>query len=364
MRIESFKGIQNTVARHDIESNACADAVDVDFTDAGGIRARDGYSLSKSATITAAYNTKERVAYCVSGGNLCRIAEDLSFIPICPSVATEFCDDQGVLFTNDGKQVINDQVINLSNPPPINQPEIFTTTSGDRQPGIYAVGYTYTDQHGLESALSPISEIELKTVGDIIVFTNHKPGYDTTIYVSDGKAYLDINGLTLPSYFIGTQSFPEDIVSLEIMNGRLYTVQRGNNYSIIRFSKHLHYHLFDYEADWFILPDQANYIKEANGSLIIACQNSCYAYSEAQGIQKLANHGAVPGRSIVTTPDNRVLIFMQRGIWSAMPFTPLTDQKTSLPMGTHCSTAIVQKNGINKFIGLHNGLDNAFNSAF
>lgn len=370
MKIQSFKGIHNTLPRQELAQNDCADAVNVDISGKGeeyercAVIVRNGCAESLLAPISSSYTTRERISYCISGGNLNRIREDLSFQALTTSTATEFCDDKGVLFTNDAKMVIGDSVTNLYVPQPQLAPQVILT-AGNREPGFYTCAYTYTNADGLEGGLSPITFVELTAKGDVLVTPVELPGYTATIYVAaeDGSVFFDVRGVPLIPECIGTAEIPESIASLEIMDGKLFVVQQYDDYSVIRYSKPFHYHLFDYEKDFILVVDQVHYIRATGSNLLIGATNGIYVYNDS-GLAKLANYGAVPGRSIARQADDSLLIHTIRGVCAAMPFTELTENRVSLPMGQKCSAAIVYQNGITKFIGLHDGGGRAFNAEF
>ena len=370
MKLNSFKGIHNTATRQDLPKGACADAVDVDITGKGeayersAIIVRNGYSQALAAPITASYSARERVSYCVSGGWLNRINDDLSFFPISASSAKEFCDDKGVLFTDDHLMVIGDTAFDLYVPQPKLPPQVMAM-AGSREPGFYTCAYTYTNADGMEGGMSPITQIHLDTKGDVQVVPVPLAGYTVSIYIApeDGSVFLDNRNVPIPPVCIGAAEIPTDIVSLEVMDGKLFVVEQFEQYSVIRFSKPFHYHLFDHEKDYIVIPDQVTYIKATKGHLLISASNGIYAYND-EGLVKLANYGAVLGRSMARHADDSVYIHTVRGVCSAMPFTELTEMMVSLPMGLKCSTGIVHQNGVTKFVGLHDGGGTAFNAEF
>jgi hypothetical protein len=370
MKLNSFKGIHNTATRQDLPRGACADAVDVDITGKGeayersAVLVRNGYALSKSAPIAASYTSKDGVAYCVSGGWLNRIAEDLSFIPIAQSTAKEFCDDKGVLFTDDKLMAIGDTAVNLQVPQPKYAPQV-VLSSGSRAPGFYTCAYTYTNSDGLEGGMSPIIQVELKSEGEVLVTPVDLPGYVSTIYLApeDGSVFLDNRNVPIPPACIGTAEIPENVAAVEVLDGKLFTVELYEEYSVIRFSQPFHFHLFNYEKDFVVIPDQVYAIRASGGKLVIGAAKGIYAYSD-EGLLKLANYGVVPGRSMARKADDTLLIHTVRGICAAFPFTELTESMVSLPMGQKCSANIVYQNGITKFVGLHDGGGVAFNAEF
>jgi len=373
MKVKAFKGIENTVSPRDISSNALQDAVNVDVNNSGGILRRGGYQLALSVPIEAAYTTLDRVSYIVSEGTLYRVEVDLSLTNLAQTAATEFCDFSRTLFTNDGLSIFEETVSNLKVPTPSGGPSITINPSpSGSEAGIYSVIYTYSNASGLEGGASRVETFETTTPSEIIITPDELPGYTTNVYMTEagGEVFYDVkHGNQIAPPQINSAPIPEGADKVEIFESKLFVSTKHFDYSIVGFSKPFHYHLFNYDTDFLVIPGKVEVMKAVPAGLLIATTGEIYSYTEETGLEKLANYGVVPGRPVVKIqgrpstehPNDYLLIHTSRGICSAFPFTPLTETKVSLPMGTSCSTAMVYNNGIQRYVALHDAGGPAFN---
>lgn len=371
MNITSFRGIHNTLERHDLGAGDLSDALNIDVGGRGGdneqriLRVRPGYTKAFDAPLSSSYSTRGGTPYVVSGGQLNKVVTGPSLRAVCPCATDLFCDFDEVLFTGDWKMLIGESVSDFEVPYPGTQPQV-TITGGDREPGLYTCGYTLSNADGFQSGLSPVSQVKLDEPGEILVTPPVYPGYAITVYVApaDGSVFFDESGTPLAPQNVGTFGLPsDDVVAIEVMDAKLFVASRYSDYSVIRFSKPYHYHLFDYSNDYIVLPDDVRFIKAVGSTLLIGGAYGIYAYSDG-GLVRVADYGVVNGRSIVIGPDGKGYLHTSRGVCSAMPFTPLTEDRVSLPMGSICSAALMHHNGIFKYIGLHDNSGLAFNAAF
>ena len=361
MKTPSFSGIRNTVSSRDLSPTQLQEAVDVDFTDVGGVVQRKGYSLSQSIPITQAYSTVDGVTYIVTGGNLCRVEADLSLVTLAPTTADEFCDYQHILFTNDGLSVTENAVTNLVIPSSTIEPDIIIT-GGNWVPGQYMVAYTYVNSDGLEGGTSPITMVILGNNQSILVNPPLPPaGTTTRVYISvaGGEVlYLVGTPYQVAPINIGINGFPSNADKIEFYESCVYVSVIQGDYSTVFPSKPFHFHLFG--LNYFTIPGKILAMKAANGGLIIGTNNEIYVYAD-DNLTRVASYGVIPGRSIVKLPDGNVIIHSVRGLCSALPFTPLTEENVSLPMGTKCSATIMFDGGIQKYVGLHDAGGTAYN---
>jgi len=370
MKINTFKGIENLVSQRDLgtstrlEGAPLHDAIDVDISNSGGILGRKGYQLSESISIQNAYTTLSGDTYIISSGVLYRVEPDLSLVRIAFSTATEFCDFSKTLFTNDGVSVMQDTVINISVPTPSNGPEI-VITGGGKPPGLYNVVYTYTNSNGLEGGASQVVTVELVSQGDILVTPLMIPGHTVNVYMTEagGEVFYDVvYGNQLPPVCTNSAQLPNNSDKIEYFNSRLFISERLGDYTVIWYSKSYHYHLYNFDKDYIVVPGKVEVMRATEQAMLIGTAKEIYAYTPDGGLDKVANYGVIPGRSVAKLPTGGLLVYTQRGVCSAFPFTPITEPKLSLPMGTSCSTALVYNSGIQRFLALHDAGIPAFNS--
>jgi hypothetical protein len=361
--VDKILGIHNTVNERDIPNGALQDAIDVDITNAGGLVARPGYQLALSVPVTTAYTTLDDVTYLVSEGSLKRVGTELSLETICPSAATEFADYQRYLFTNDGKSIFETTVTDLYVPVP-QEPEI-VITGGTRPAGLYNIVTTFINESGLEGGTSPVVTIELTTPGEILITPEYKAGYQNAVYMTEagGEVYYHLQtGRQLIPAQMNANPFPQNAEKIEYFDGRVYVSERMGDHTIVWFSKPYQHHLFGVDDGYFIVPGRLLDMRATKEALIIGTDKAVYGYVEGS-LDELAKYGVVPGRPIVKLPDGTVRIHTVRGVCSALPFTPLTEDTVSLYMGSVVSAHIMYHNGIRKYVALHDAGEPAFNSA-
>lgn len=362
MLISTFKGIQNTVSKRDIEDNALQDATDVDITNAGGFIARAGAQSALQVPIDTAYTTLDDETYLVSNGQLFRILPDLTLRNLGQTTATEFCDNQRTLFTNDGKMVYQDHLSDLVVPVPDLEPSL-VLTGGSQPPGIYSVIYAYANSEGVEGGTSPVATIELVSPGQVLAYPVDKVGFTAQIYMTEagGEVFYSVaTGTPINPVQVNSNVFPANAIKIEFFESKLFVSESIEDFSVVWNSKTFHYHLFGVDNAYFVIPGKIEVLRAVDAGLVIGTEKEIYLYADG-GITKLANYGVVPGRPIVKLPDNTLLIHTVRGVCSFPPFTPRTEDFVSLPMGTVCSTKMVYTNGIKKFVALHDGGGEAFN---
>lgn len=360
MVITQFKGIYNTVSARDLPAGGLQDAVDVDITNSEGVVSRLGYILSKSLAISTAYTTLSGETYVVSAGNLYRVAQDLSVTDLGPSTATQFTDEARMLFTNDGISVLGDQAVNLKIPRPLG-PDV-VITGGTRPTGVYNIITTYSNAQGLEGPASPVVTVELTAPAELLITPAELPGFTVNIYMTEagGEVFYHRNGARLAPVQLNVVPFPDNAERIAFYDSKLFVSERLDSYSVISPSKPYHYHLFDAES-YIIIPGQVLAMESTSSALIIGTDREIYAYTDGV-LTTLATYGVVPGRPFVRLPDKSVLIHTVRGVCKALPFQELTQQTVSLPMGGQCSTSLVYSNGVQKYVALHDGEGDAFNS--
>lgn len=360
MKVSSFKGIHNTVSPRDIPDESVQDAVDVDITDAGGFVARAGHNKVTTLVIDAAYTTNTGRTYIVSNGSLQTVSPGPTLTTVASSTATEFCDSQNILFTNDGLMVYGELATNLK--VPVGMPPEVVVTAGTKLAGRYNILTTYTNSSGREGGTGQVVTVELDNPGEILVTPHEIIGCTANVYMTDvdGEVFYDTaTGRKLLPDLVGTGVFPEEAACIEFHEAKLFVAEDFGDYTVVRFSRPLVYHLFP-DRDYFIVPTKVTAMKSAGSGLIIGTADIIYAYVDGR-LEVLAEYGVVPGRSMLKLPTGRVLIHTVRGVCGALPFEELTQDRVSLPMGSTCNVALMHSNGVRKYVALHDGVGEAFN---
>jgi hypothetical protein len=354
MQINSFLGERSVIGSRSIPDNAVSVAKDIYLDDAGVFIQRPGYALSKIIPVSASYTTQERETYIISDGILYHAVEGLVLVEIGACSATEFCDFSKYLFTNDGKQVFADTMVDINLPAPTFAPEIIGTVDGDN----YVAAYTWINGDGLESALSPA--IGFKSDGAHIVIPHSRPGCTVRVYSTSagGEVFYDVDGKPLLPELMAANAGFTGGGKVEIFDSRLFSTEQFKGHTVVWYSQRYHWHLFDKANDYFVIPGQVEAISATDSALFIGTDSAMYAY-DGNNLTKLANYGVVPGRSVAKQTGsqgqqaNTLLINTKKGICKAFPFEPLTEKRVAPKKISHCASTIVKTDGVDQFIVLH-----------
>ena len=373
MIINSFLGIRNTNPIRSIPDNALTAALDIDINNVGTLIQRNGFVLSKSiSNVTSAYTTLDNVSYIVQNGLLNRVDDDLNLIPLAACTATSFCDSGKVLFTNDGLKIQDDKVIDLNIPASdFDAPELYAAP-GNWMPGTYNALYTYRNAAGMEGHTSPNSYLTI-TAGQCVVvdpppaIANHT----AIIYLTEanGTVYYNLDGEILNPFQTINNSYPLDATVIAWYASSLYAATpQANGTTLLAWSLPFLPHLYDTMTNYIVVPGEIRAMMDTSDFLIIATDAFIYSWDGA-ALNRLANYGVPAGRPLMRVPtktaDNTssatVKLFTYRGVCEAMPFVNLTETKALFPAGQQTSVALINQNGIQKFIALSDGSGVAYN---
>lgn len=367
MIINSFLGIRNTNPKRSIPDNALADAIDVDIDDVGVLTQRFGSTQALSiSNVTSAYETLNRESYIVANSFLYKVLPDLSLIQIAPCTASQFTDFGKVLFTNDGLKVIDNNAINIKIPSPVLPPDV-TIVSGNLPAGTYNVCCCFVSTDGIEGGSSPSQTIELldSSHGITIDIITPPVGFTVSYYQTEagGSVYYDSNGLNLEPFLILADSFPDNADCIAFHESRLWisaALEYGG--SIIWFSDVNLYHVFNYAANYLMIPG-AILAMESTANGLLVCTDSAIYLCDDISMQVIAEYGVVEGRPVQKAQDGQVFIFTKQGLCKAFPFENLTENKYSFPVGVTCSTSLIDRKGTQSFVALTDGSGEAYNKS-
>lgn len=291
MQIANFLGIHNTNPPRSIPDAALSDAVNVDITDSGAILSRPGITSALALAISSAYACSAG-AFLVSDGTLYRINPDLSLTELAASTATAFADHGDIVFTNDGLMINGATVHDLK---------------AMHTPNSY-----------------PVAE------GSATVLPQHVNDDPLTRF-SDG--------------------YPANVEFIAWYDAALWCASSLDNQTVLWHSKPFHYHLFDYERDYLLIPGRVIALQGIGDALCIGTTDAVYLYNGA--LQKVANYGVVAGRPFAKAPDNQYFVFTQRGICRVSPFENLTEKKVKPVAAATCAATMIEHNGYIKMVVAH-----------
>jgi|SRR5450631_592995 len=361
--LTSFLGIRNKEGPRSIPFNALVDCENLDISSEGVLLQRAGHILAKTIPVSAAYSTLAKRSYIITDGILCEVLADLSLLELAATDATAFDDYKQFLFLNTGLMVNDDTVTNLKLPIPAFAPQL-TVLPGDLPAGTYRSVSTYKAASGLESGASPMSVIELTGPGNISIQNEIEPaGYQIINYLSyaSGTVFYRPDGVQIDPVQLTAKSMPDGEL-IAYHDSRLWLSRSlADGSSVVWFSKLFSMHWWNLEKDFIIIPGQVLMLASTSKGLVIGTHKAIYAYVD-DTLQPLADYGVIKGKPYAKTPEHSVLMWTERGVCSYPPFTNHTVNKATFPPGSQCSAAIVESNGISRFVALNDGIGVPYNA--
>lgn len=373
--IKTFLGVRNTGQSRRVPVGALATAINVDVDDEGGVVMRDGYEKSLAgANITAAYSPlHEDFTYIVDAGVLYRVDPTLNKYAL-GSVSTEptyWAEAGNKILMSTGYIVDGDELLPWRvQPPPA---PICRATSGSLPAGRYQVLMTATAADGRESGTSYVAILELLDNSGIQI--TNSSGYNVYLTEGNGTVFYPVG--TGVSYIAEATNLVSPIADALLLNNTLpdsvdqiayydtcaYYSQfdQANNTTYIAYSQPYRWHVFDLFNNYLQVPGEVRLLVGTKNALVIGTDKAIYLY-DGQELLKAASYGVPHGHNWSRGTEGYVIINTERGPCTVDPFTNLTQDNVSLPAGRVCSTAIVAKHGITKFITLTDGIGTANNA--
>lgn len=378
MRIDRFLGLHNTKQARRLPKGALTQADNVDVDDLGGLVIREGFVADIGATsITAAYATRDQNRlFWIDSGNLVEVMPDDTTITLktgMPSGRVYWTEAGSQIFMSTGHIIENE--VSDWRIPTCPQPNV-SVISGDLPAGQYQIACTY--QSGREGGCSAPVVVDVADDSGLAITVPDLSPYDVNVYVSDLNGdvlyladTLMIGGVTvhnidlsypLDSIHHQTYPVPEGISRICFYEAKLWAAQFQDGQTIIWYSKPFAWHLFDLYSDYLVIPGEVLMLEATPQGLVIGTSEEIYAYTKDEALVQLAEYGVVDGYPAAFRQDGNILIHTQRGTCAALPFKNLTEHKISLTPGRDCATAIVEQNGLERFVALHDGQGQANNT--
>ena len=357
-------------------------ADNVDLSDAGRLRRRDGYRpFAAGSHITGSFATFDfSRLYVVDAGDLRQIHEDGSSSTLLSGLEGDvfWAEINGdVLLSGSQKWAL--QVDGSAAPwgVPVPMGGSLADTDGHLDAGEYQVCFTFTDERGREGGASASAALNVALGGILVTDIPAALGCVTNVYVADrgtvfylaatlaqGTQAITINrppaGRELVTQFLDAP--PAAGRHVAEFGGRIYMAEylAESNASAIWRSEPLGFHLFNLNEGFFMVPGEVTQMASARGGPLVICtQNRTHIY-DGESMQTV-EYGAVPGQHASRGPDGRLYFWTSRGLCRAAPFENLTESRVSVPPGLSAAGGIVQRHGITRYVAVLQSGGAAFN---
>lgn len=374
-KITRFKGL-NTVAdplRLGLGWLSVADNMDV--TNTAALETRSGYTKVLNAAPTSAYNTEDyRRVYLAADGYIKRLTGGRTLVDIVPlqsNARVHWTEVNKQVYFNNGVDrgiIFEDDTVHPWDWPVPLAPAM-TAVSGSLPGGVYQACFSYRLADGRETGVGEASSVVLPDTGGGISISSvpSAPGCTTLVYLTGANSTVfqlygsatgslvwsagqDTLGVECTTAFL--DPLPSGTESIAHWQGRIYASQfmAPENQSAVWFSEPLAYHLFNLNSGYFLVPGHVLMLAGTEEALIVGTDVGIYAYTDEK-LDHLAPYGVIPGWSAVTDEDtNKLMMWTQRGVCTAMPFTNITQEYVSVPPGRQVGAALVRTDGHKKFV--------------
>lgn len=392
---KNFRGLNNVTDPLRLDMTWQRTADNIDITDHAQIVRATGYTKRTTNTaISGAYATLDlQRMYVVDNGSLLEVFPDLSTTVLKTGLATAtmyFGEVNGDVYYTNGTDfgVIEPSGVRHWGIAPPATPQL-SYSAGPLFAGTYQVVCTLVDDRGMESGNSVPAVIAVPDDSQIdISGIPQVSGYTTNVYATakDGDVYMllaedagtdvtyncgqDELGRELPFW---NQNAPRGILPT-LFEGQLYLAELfpAQGFTIIWRSLPLHYHHFDPGSEGIVVPGLVRVMaaitetkfaatermtqRGTAEAIIIGTDRQVFSWSGGSGFKSpenqlvlLANYGVVPGRHAVPF-GGHVYFWTLRGLCRALPFENLTQETFSVAPGVLAGGAIVEKDGIHRYV--------------
>lgn len=374
-QVRRFHGLNNVTDPLRLGLKWLSRADNIDVTDDGGLRRRDGFESSLPGALSGAYATQDGSRmYIVDAGELKEVFADMSTetlktgLAAVPMQWAEIGDQ--VYFTDgvsDGVIHRDGRVETWSWPTP-GQPTLHAL-DGKLAAGLYRVAFTFLLPDGRETGAGLDAQITLGA-GQSLQITDipQVVGLRTQVYIAPADSTVfalafeargtaatwnegpDALGMELMTQFM--DPLPPGADTLAVWQGRAYLgrYDAASNTSVVWASEPLGFHLFNLSKSFFAVPGRVTLLAAHDTALIVGTDSHIYSY-DGEKLTTLAPYGAVPGWSATLDEDDgKVLFWTTRGLCSALPFVNLTSRQISVAPGVQAGAAIVREGGAKRYV--------------
>jgi len=373
--VREFRGLNNVDDPIRLSLVWATQADNVDITSKNSLsRCRGFVRRTTNTSLTGAYATKDlQRMYVIDAGVLKQVLPDLTFATLksgLSSGAYSFEEVNGVVYYTNGVDYGTIETTGWR-PWGIVEPASpqLSWGTGSLPQGVYQVVCTFVNDRGMESGNSEVALLD----GSGRVLISNIPqaaGYTTNVYVTmcDGTifyllaesapaalsydlfsvlgqeiTYWDTNAPQrgkFPAYFQG-----------QIYLADWYPVQDTTH---IWNSLPIQFHHFDFGSEGLAVPGQVRMMKATDAHLIIGTERAVFAF-DGDKIEQVADYGVTDGWHAVVH-EEKLYFWTLRGLCKVMPFENLTEDAVSVPPGLSAGAAIIENDGLRRYVvALHTG---------
>lgn len=385
MDIRAFRGLNNVSDPLRVGPGWLATASNVDVTDSGGVKKREGYSLAQPGAYSGCYTTIDYQRMYVSDGGSLKSFDGTSFRTLKTGLSTAtmyWTEVNNQVYYNNGVDsgvvLADDQVIDWAWPTP-SAPTLAATT-GTLAPGQYVVAITYSLADGRMTGDSDHVSITLGE-GQALQLSNipQLSGYKTNVFIAPANSTVfqyagsptttawvwnrspDYLGFELQTEFF--DHLPLGCSVVQEWKGRIYAAQYipNEDLSVVWFTEPLAFHLFNLNSGFLMVPGKVNLLAKHESALIVGTETRIYAY-DGKELAELAPYGSVAGQHWSLDDDGSIIFWTKRGVCRALPFKNLTEQSVSVAPGASAGGTIVRRGGQKHYVVTLRQGGSAFNS--
>lgn len=370
-KTKTFRGLNNVSDPLRLGLSWQEQADNVNITNRNAVTSCDGYTQRVAGSaVTGSYTTEDlQRFYVVDSGALKQINSDLSTQTLVSGLSAApmyFTEVNGqVFFTNgvDRGMIDDGQAKNWGIQAP-GAPHLALGT-GVLNAGTVSVCCTFSDPSGLESGSGDVAVIDVTAKSSVaITAIPQLSGFTTNVYVTapNGAVYMQLSagagtsvsynaspdtlGMelpfwnmdpprgTIPAYWGGAMHIAEPILEADM--------------TVIWESNALGYHHFDLGDDAIIVPGTVYILKGTSGGLLIGTERKIYLFNGAE-LKVLADYGVVPGYN-ATIYQGAVYLWTLRGLCVAPDFKNLTQDTLYVAPGTKAGAAVIEKDGLRRYV--------------
>ena len=367
LKMSRFSGMNNRLSDGEVlrpragGRTKVRDAVNVDFTDGGSLRRREGYERVVEGSDVHSLWSCRKGTFFVDSGSLKRFPNTTIFQGLSPRSRVSFTEYAGEVFFSDGvsvRKVREDGSVTLSGVPAPNPVPTAHAASGGLAEGDYLVSFAAVGAAGELSPTTWASKVRLPSGGGIRTSGISGP---TNVYVSatnGDQMYLagvfaqDITIRTAPAQ----REQPQTQGMVALPAGHILRSFRGRLLSAVGntlvYSEPFAPALHNPGRGFIPFPERITLVEPVETGVYV-CADKTYFLAgediEEATLRTIAPHSAVEGTSARTEDGNGVMWYSEKGLVMAdEEVANLQEEDIAVQGGSLGATLIRDLNGISQ----------------